>query len=140
MTEYLVDTHVLVWMMEGSSRLSLRAAETIRHAVQQDALLVSAITPWEIGMLTAKGRLKLSQEVRAWMESALGQPGVSVVPLLPEIAVNSSHLPWEMHPDPADRILVATARHLGATLVTADEQLLGYGALGYLRCQAAGQA
>lgn len=140
MTEYLVDTHVLVWMMEGSSRLSHRAAETIRQAVREDSLLVSAITPWEIGMLTAKGRLKLSQEVRAWMQMALNRSGVRVVPLLPEIAVNSSHLPWEMHADPADRILVATALYLGATLVTADEQLLRYGAQGHLRCQAAGQA
>jgi len=62
--------------------------------------------------------------VLAWIREALARPGVSLVPLEPEIAVASTRLPFDMHSDPADRILVATARHLGATLVTADKGLL----------------
>jgi len=58
---------------------------------------------------------------------------VRLWPLTPEIAVSSTRLPWEMHPDPADRILVATARHLGATLVTADQALLDFSANGHFR-------
>jgi PIN domain nuclease of toxin-antitoxin system len=59
-----------------------------------------------------------------WIREALAKPGVQLAPLTPEIAVASTRLPFEMHADPADRILVATARHLGATLVTADKALL----------------
>jgi PIN domain nuclease of toxin-antitoxin system len=68
-----------------------------------------------------------------WVLGALAKPGVVLVPLEPEIAVASSRLPFEMHSDPADRILVATARHLGATLVTADKALLDLAKNGYFR-------
>jgi PIN domain nuclease of toxin-antitoxin system len=134
MTELLVDTHVLIWMMEDNPRLSPPALQAIRQAVSDDCLVVSAITPWEIGLLVSKGRLKLNADVQIWVDTALRMPGVRVAPLQPEIAVASSRLPWEMHADPVDRVLVATARHIGATLVTADEQLLRYHAQGFLRC------
>ena len=87
-------------------------------------MLVSAITPWEIGVLVAKGRIDLHQDTMGWVRTALALPGVKLAPLEPEIAVESTRLPWEMHADPADRIMVATARHLGAMLVTADGALL----------------
>ncbi|MGA9063526.1 MAG: PIN domain-containing protein [Terracidiphilus sp.] len=74
-----------------------------------------------------------------WIRSALGRPGVALVPLEPEIAVASTRLPFEMHPDPADRILVATARHLGATLVTADRTLLETSGKGHFRVLDAGR-
>ena len=135
----LLDTHVLVWLLEDADRIGEFVYEQIRLASRAGSVWVSAITPWEIGLLVSKKRLNLSVDVQEWMNLALGLPGVRLQELLPEIAVSSTRLPWDIHPDPADRILVATARHLGATLVTADEQLLGYGALGYLRCQAAGQ-
>jgi PIN domain nuclease of toxin-antitoxin system len=67
----------------------------------------------------------------AWMRDALALPGVHLVPLEPEIAVESTRLPFEMHPDPADRILVSTVRHLGATLVTADRALLEFARQGH---------
>jgi PIN domain nuclease of toxin-antitoxin system len=85
---------------------------------------VSAITPWEIALLVSKNRMKLGADVMEWVRDALSKPGVRLVPLAPEIAVVSTRLPFEMHADLADRILVATARHLGATLVTADGGLL----------------
>ena len=75
-------------------------------------------------MLASKKRINLLRDPLEWIRSALSLPGVTLVPLLPEIAVGCNHLLFEMHPDPADRILVATARHLGATLVTADRALL----------------
>lgn len=120
----LLDTHVLIQYLEGSSKIGKRSYAAVEAATKADAILVSAITPWEIALLVSKGRLQLENDVMDWVRTALTKPGVHLVPLAPEIAVASTRLPFEMHPDPADRILVATARHLGATLVTADRALL----------------
>lgn len=129
----LLDTHALVWLMFGNKRLGPQARAAIREASLRHDLLVSAITPWEIGVLTSKGRIDLHQETMSWVSTALRLPGLTLAPLEPEIAVASTRLPFEMHGDPADRILVATARRLGAALVTADEALLGLAAGGHVR-------
>jgi PIN domain nuclease of toxin-antitoxin system len=121
----LFDTHALVWRVLSDNRLGKRADQAIRMASRERRLLVSAITPWEIALLVSKRRIDLHRDVLDWIRDALAMPGVRLVGFEPEIAVASTRLPWEMHPDPADRILVATARHLGATLVTADTALLG---------------
>jgi PIN domain nuclease of toxin-antitoxin system len=88
-------------------------------------------------MLVAKGRLRLGQDVAEWLAAALSLPGIRLEPLSPAIAVASTRLPWEVHPDPADRILLATARHLDATLITADGKMLEHGAQGFVKCIAA---
>ncbi len=129
----LVDTHTLIWMVEEAPRLGVRSAKALNKAGWENRIAVSAITPWEIGLLVSKGRLQLGADVMQWIRTALAKPGVQLAPLEPEIAVASTRLPLEMHADPADRILVATARHLGATLVTADEALLGLAAKGHFR-------
>ena len=136
--ELLLDTHVLIWMVEADSRLSGTMKSLLRQGSREARLVISAITPWEIALLVAKKRLKLKSDVQDWIDAVLALPGVRLEPLLPAIAVASTRLPWEMHSDPADRILVATARHLGATLITADELLLHAGAEGNLRVMAAG--
>lgn len=120
----LLDTHVVVWLMLGIPKLGERAREVIDSAFREDRAAISAITVWEIGVLVSKKRIDLYRDVLDWVRDALALPGVTLVPLEPEIAVASTRLPFEMHADPADRILVATARHLGATLVTADGALL----------------
>lgn len=127
----LLDTHVLVWLMFGDAKLGVKAREAIHRACREDGALVSAITPWEIGVLVSKKRIDLYRDLLAWVRDALALPGVTLAPLEPEIAVASTCLPWEMHADPADRILVATARHLGATLVTADGALLEFARQGH---------
>ena len=127
----LLDTHTLVWSVEGNPKLGVQAKRAINRAARELRVAVSAISPWEIALLVSKGRLKLTADVMDWLRGALGQPGISLVPLEPEIAVASTRLPWEMHADPADRILVATARHLGATLVTADNALLEFAMQGH---------
>ena len=129
----LLDTHVLVHLTDGNQKLGVRAREVIRLAYREDRAAVSAITPWEIALLVCKKRLTLDQDVLSWIHTALAVPGVRLIPLEPEIAVASTRLPWEMHPDPADRILVATARSLGATLVTADGALLGMAKKGHFK-------
>jgi PIN domain nuclease of toxin-antitoxin system len=130
---FLLDTHTLVWLMFGDPKLGMQARETIHIACRENYALVSAITPWEIGVLVSKKRIALYRDVLEWIRDALTLPGVRLWPLTAEIAVGSTRLPWEMHPDPADRILVATARSLGATLVTADEALLGMAKNGHFK-------
>ena len=132
MNAVLLDTHALVWLVVGDGRLRLAVRRRIDTAAQQQQLWVSAITPWEIGMLVAKGRLVLDRDVIDWLQAALSLPGIRVAPLEPALAVASTRLPGDLHGDPADRLIVATARHLGATLVTADAALLAYGQLGHV--------
>lgn len=120
----LLDTHTLLWMVEKHPRLGAGAAGAMNRAGREDRLSISAITLWEIGLLASKKRIDLHRDVMEWVHEVLALPGLSLVQLLPEIAVTSTRLPFEMHPDPADRILVATARRFGATLVTADRALL----------------
>jgi PIN domain nuclease of toxin-antitoxin system len=133
----LLDTHALVWLLEDSERISEPVHTQIQQAADEDGIFVLAITPWEIAMLVARGRLRLGQDVAEWLEAALNLPGIRLEPLSPAIAVASTRLPWEVHPDPADRIVLATARHLDATLITADQKMLEYGAQGYVKCIAA---
>jgi PIN domain nuclease of toxin-antitoxin system len=79
-----------------------------------------------LAMLEQRGRLALPTNVRTWVDQALSKPGISVAPLTSEIAIESVNLPGDLHGDPADRMLVATARVLGATLLTKDAQLIRY--------------
>lgn len=90
-------------------------------------------------MLVSKGRLALDRDVGDWVQSAAHLPGIRLEPITPEIAVASTRLPWEMHADPADRLIAATARHLGATLITMDQEMLGFGAAGHIRVARADQ-
>lgn len=137
MTGVLLDTHVLVWLVEGDARLSVAARTAIDDACASQQVWLSAITPWEIGMLVTKGRLGLGQDAEQWMAAVLALPGVRLAELSPSIAIASSRLPSVLHGDPADRIIAATARHLDLKLITADQKLLAYGAQGHLRAQAA---
>jgi len=129
----LLDTHALVWSVEERPRLGSAAKRAINIAARLNQVAVSAISAWEVALLISKGRLNLSTDVMIWVRSALSKPGVNLVPLEPVIAVASTRLPFEMHPDPADRILVATTRNLGASLVTADKVLLELAKKGYFR-------
>ena len=120
----LLDTHTLLWMIENRRRLGASTWKAVNIAAAEGRMVISAITPWEIALLVSKKRIELSKDVMEWIRDALRMPGATLVGLEPEIAVASTRLPFEMHPDPVDRILVATARHLGAALVTADALLL----------------
>jgi PIN domain nuclease of toxin-antitoxin system len=133
----LLDTHVLVWLMAGNERLGVKARSLIAQASHDDLLYLSAISPWEIAMLVSKGRLVLEQDVGEWIEKALSLSGIRLEALSPEIAVASTRLPGLIHSDPADRIIAATARRAGITLVTADRLLLDYGAAGHVHVQSA---
>lgn len=90
-------------------------------------------------MLVSKGRLFLDRDVGEWVETALSLPGIRLVPISPQVAVASTRLPGTINSDPADRMIAATARHLGSTLITADQLLLDYGKGGHLKTLNAGQ-
>jgi|SRR5580700_2364833 PIN domain nuclease of toxin-antitoxin system len=124
----LLDTHCWIWAQLGLiQQLSRPALQSIKDAEREGNLRISVISIWELAMLEKRGRVALPMNVRTWVEQALSKPGIAVAPLTAEIAIESAHLPGnEMHGDPADRMLVATARVLGAKLVTKDAQLLRY--------------
>lgn len=122
----LLDTHVWVWLVAGQ-KLSSPATAAIRSAAKEGAVLVAAISVWEVAMLEQKGRLRFDRDCLEWVRAALALPGITLAPLSPDIAVESTRLPGAFGGDPADRILAATARQLGARLVTRDRQILRYG-------------
>jgi len=123
----LLDTHCWLWAQLGLvQRLSRAALEAIRSAESDGNLRISVISIWELAMLEQRGRVALPMNVRTWVDQALSKAGIAVAPLTPEIMIESVHLPGEMHGDPADRMLVATARVQGATLLSKDEQLIRY--------------
>ncbi|MFP3544906.1 type II toxin-antitoxin system VapC family toxin [Rhizobium sp. SIMBA_035] len=134
----LLDTHILVWAMNDDARLGARSREALDKSAKSGRVLVSAITPWEIAMLVQKGRLTLSSDVAQWIDEALALPAIELAPILPQIAIDSTRLPGEFHADPADRIIVATARFHRIPLVTADQAILEYGELGHVDTISAG--
>ena len=120
----LLDTHVLLWWLEGGKRLSRAQKRVIDRARADAPLWVSDITLWEIAVVYELGRIKLRLPLRDWLEAAVAPPLVQRVGISPPIAAELVALPPTFHRDPADRILVATARVLGATLLTRDERIV----------------
>ena len=120
----MLDTHVLVWLDEGSSRLGPRARAALERAFRAEELAVSAISFWEIAMLQRKGRLELDVGLGEWRAELL-RMGVVEVPVSGRIGILAAQLE-NFHGDPADRMIVATARSAGAPLLTADERILDW--------------
>ena len=128
----VLDTHVLIWAVDGDTRLGPTARATIDEAGRTDRIAVSAITPWEIALLVEKGRLRLGCDVGTWIDTALGLPGVHLLPIEPAIAIDSVRLPGSFHADPADRLILATARYCRAPLFTADRAVIEYAMGGHV--------
>lgn len=126
----VLDTHALVWAVNGDARLGKNTRELISETGRTTRVAISAITPWEIALLVEKGRLGLANETQAWIEAALALPGIFLAPIEPAIAIDSVRLPGEFHADPADRIIISTARYHNAPLITADRAILSYAASG----------
>jgi len=121
----MLDTHVLIWWANGEhERLSAAAIAAIEAEEQQR--LVSAISCWEVAMLVERGRLGLSVDMERWLNLVVSVPRLQLLPLSPAVAVASTRLPGTFHADPADRFLVAQARHLNIALVTADSKIRTY--------------
>ena len=128
----LLDTHVLIWWLTDSARLSPAQREAIASASAASPLLVSGISLWEVATLHSLGRVRLSVPLRDWLEAAVAPPLVRLHGISPAIAAELAALPDSFHRDPADRILVATARVLGATLLTQDRRIVEAGLVNVL--------
>lgn len=123
----LLDTHILVWWLSGQDDLlSDKARDAINAELLGGEILVSSISAWEIAVLVAKGRLALTMDVTTWLDTAAEIEVLRYVPVDNRVAVKSTELPGDFHKDPADRLIVATARQLAAPLVTADEKIRAY--------------
>ena len=117
----LLDTHVLFWAGGQSSSLSKDAMSAIRRARRSDGVAASAISIWELALLFARGKIQASGTIEASIWELL--EGVTVLPITPEIAALATQFPDDYPRDPADRLIGATARVEGMTLVTRDEQI-----------------
>lgn len=126
----LLDTHAALWLDSGA-HISATARQAIDDAAVHGGVYVSPISAWEIGQLVARGRLLLNPSDPAiWFDRFLALPGVRLASLSPHAAIRSSLLPGQFHPDPADRLLVATARELNVPIVTRDRKILHYASTG----------
>jgi PIN domain nuclease of toxin-antitoxin system len=130
MAPLLLDTNAAIWIMRNEPLA--RAAQDAMHAAFNSStdVWVSPITAWEVGQLVSRNRLNLSATPRGWFERLLAIPGMRLADLSPDILIGASFLPGTPPRDPMDRILIATARELAATLVTRDRAILAYGEQG----------
>ena len=123
----VLDTHALVWWASGSTQqLSSKALRAIEKEQRGGEIIVSSISSWELAMLTERGRLALAMEISPWLALVAQIERLRFVPVDNTIALASVALPGDFHKDPADRIIVATARALGAPVLSADEKIRSY--------------
>lgn len=133
MQPLLLDTCALIWIVEDEP-IAPEAVELLSAANDAGAIIyVSPISAWEVGLLAARERLKLLITPQRWFRRVLETPGVRLAPMPPDLLIDSSFLPGTPPRDPADRIIVATARDHGCTLITRDRALLDYGDQGHVR-------
>ena len=121
----ILDTHIWIWWVHGSEKITNTQAEIIQ-VNETDIIGVSAITCWEIAKLVEQDRIDLHCPLKEWFTQALSYPGINLFELSPDIAIESTQLPGEFHKDPADQIIVATARLHNCKLVTSDSKILEY--------------
>ena len=140
MSALLLDTCALIWIAQDAT-LDPDAKAMIREAAVRRTLFVSPASAWEIGLLSRPraGRAPdpvFSPDPKIWFGVFMARRAVKLAALTPEIAIDSSHLPGALHGDPADRLIIATARHLGAAIVTRDRKILDYAQAGYVEAVA----
>jgi PIN domain nuclease of toxin-antitoxin system len=121
----VLDTHIWVWWVHSDERLTQAQVDLIT-ASETDIIGVSAISCWEIAKLAEYGRLVLPCSLEEWFDQALNYPGVHLLELTPAIVIESTQLPGDFHRDPADQLIVATARVNNCPLVTADGKISNY--------------
>lgn len=123
--KYLLDTHTLMWAVDAPGELSPKARRLLLDG-RNHPLGVSAISSWEIAQKVAAGKLRLAKPVADWIAEAARPPFVAILPVDEKVAVESTLLPGSFHKDPADRMIVATARLHGLTVLTKDADLRRY--------------
>lgn len=122
---YLLDTSTWLWLVESPGKLSSKVAD-ITSKIEHAPFGLSVMSVWEVAKKVSLGKLTVSLAIRDWMAKALREPFVEVVPLSVEIVLDGNQLPGVFHNDPADQLIVATARTLNLTLLTKDDSILKY--------------
>jgi PIN domain nuclease of toxin-antitoxin system len=128
MTALLLDTCAIIFIAENQA-IDPLARQEVTAAGGGNGVLVSPVSAWEIGLLATKRGFVFLPDPKAWFQSFMLNPGVRLAPLTPEIAIESSFLP-PLHGDPADRLLIATARAMQVPIVTRDRRILAYAQAG----------
>lgn len=133
----LLDTCAAIWLAHGDP-LPAQAVEAIKLAAAMSAhVFVSPVSAWEVGMLGnppgARPALRFLPDPKAWFAKVTVGPAICEAALTPGIAIDASQLPGNVHGDPADRLLIATARHLGLPLVTRDAKIIAYAGQGHVQ-------
>jgi PIN domain nuclease of toxin-antitoxin system len=131
----LLDTHVWLWLALGTSgRIAPASLRALEETGRSSGLMVSIISIWELALLVARERVVLPLPLNDWVGLALSRPEIRLVGLSrPNTVIDSVNLPGELHADPADRFLIATARNRRATLATHDDRIIAYGQLGHVK-------
>ncbi len=128
----LTDTHPIIWFSLGERKLGAKARDLINLGLEDETLSLSPISLWETSMLLRKGRISFELPIHEWTDVVI-ESGIQLAEITSEIAVAAGQLPGDIHGDPADRIIIATARALGCPVLTADRKLLSYSQAGHLR-------
>ncbi|MBI4533120.1 MAG: type II toxin-antitoxin system VapC family toxin [Candidatus Melainabacteria bacterium] len=132
----VLDTHVWVWAVMGDKNLKPFARELIEQALRKQQVLVPSICIWETGMLWRQGRIQLTEPMHRWVREALDKSGFLLAPLTDAVAVEAALLPGDFHSDPADCMIIATARLEKAILLSRDSRMVAYGKSGHVRVMA----
>jgi PIN domain nuclease of toxin-antitoxin system len=128
----LLDTCAIIYVANGDP-IQPNAQQQIISAVLGGGVLVSPVSAWEIGMLASKRGVVFLPDPTAWFQTFLSRSGIRLAPLTAEVAISSAFLPQPIHGDPADRLLIATARALDVPIVTRDRLILAYAAAGHVK-------
>lgn len=121
----ILDTHIWVWWNQNDPKLASTHKQAIDHN-RNNGIGICTITLIEIARLVQQGRIILPLPIHEWFSIALALEGVMLITITPSIAIDAVNLPGDFHKDPADRLIVATARTLDCPLITADRQILSY--------------
>lgn len=122
----VLDTHVWLWWLHDPGKLSPDADKLIQQEQVSGALVISAISVWEVAVKVQSGKLAIPMDINRWYELARSYPSTVIEPLSPLDAIASTQLPGNFHKDPADRIIVSLARRLTVPLLTCDRKILDY--------------
>lgn len=131
----LLDTCAVIWLANGE-RIAEPAMAAIIGAQAAAAIFVSPISAWEVGLLSKPrsgrtGAVRFLPDPKAWFDALMSGPGIRAAPFTPEIAIDASFLPGDLHGDPGDRLLISTARYLDVPIVTRDRRIVAYAGAGH---------
>jgi PIN domain nuclease of toxin-antitoxin system len=122
----LLDTHAFVWFVHDPAKLTSKARSLLTPKSRK---AIAAITCWEIGLLVQKGRIAVDRGILDWIEDALEELQIDLLPLTPSVSVKAAELGHGFHGDPADRMIVATALQWNAIILTRDERIRDFSAV-----------